>query len=144
MRAGHRVRHEPTGNDTAIMGDSGSPLITEDGEIVSVMARGGSYSPVKDIATTPMDYLNNVDVSKYRTWIMDTAGLEDTGAADSGPSDARYGQFVGEVARLASSTAPADVGIKTALSSNVPIGVAALFSLILGVLTAGVITLVRH
>lgn len=77
-------------------------------------------------------------VVHYRDWIISTAGLnEKYPTQDSGPSDDRFIDFSGEVARVGSSITPAGLGAEDMTSSsNVPIGPAALISLILGIITA--------
>ena len=89
--------------------------------------------------------VSNPDVNYYRDWIMETAGLSDTDPSqDSGPSDARWGDFAGEIARVGSSITPSDLGAdKDMTSSNTPIGPMAIISLVLGLITAGIISLVN-
>lgn len=142
---GARVEHYAHGKDKPIKGDSGSPVITDKGEIVSVISNGDAFYPETDAATVPSVSVSNPDVNYYRDWIMETAGLSDIDPAqDSGPSDARWGDFAGEVARVGSSLTPADLGAdKDMTSSNTPIGPMAIISLVLGLITAGIISLVN-
>ena len=142
---GARVEHYAHGKDKPIKGDSGSPVITDKGEIVSVISNGDAFYPETDAATVPSVSVSNPDVNYYRDWIMETAGLNDTNPAqDSGPSDARWGDFAGEVARVGSSLTPADLGAdEDSTSSNTPIGPMAIISLVLGLITAGIISLVN-
>lgn len=132
---GERVRHETVGEYKSVRGDSGSPVITDEGEIVSVLSNGGATSPDPDGKI--IEYMYNPDVSYYRDWIMDTAGLSDADPTqDSGPSDARFLNFAGELARVGSSLTLSDLGIKGMTSSNTPFVPVVLLGVILGVIAS--------
>lgn len=134
---GKRVSHETIGNFKAVKGDSGSPVITDDGEIVSVFSNGRPLTAYPNRDTAPFERMSNPDVSHYRDWIMDTAGLSDTDPTqDSGPSDARFINFAGELARVGSSLTLNDVGIKGMTSSNTPFVPVVLLGVILGVIAS--------
>ena len=134
---GERVSHETIGNFKAVHGDSGSPVITDDGEIVSVFSNGRPLNDYPNRDTAPFEYMTNPDVSYYRDWIMDTAGLSDTDPTqDSGPSDARFINFAGELARVGSSLTLGDFGIKGMTSSNTPFVPVVLLGVILGVIAS--------
>lgn len=105
---GERIRHETVGEYKSVRGDSGSPVITDEGEIVSVLSNGGATGP--DPEGNIIEYMYNPDVSYYRDWIMSTAGLNDNDPAqDSGPSDARFIDFASEVGRVGSSLTSSNV-----------------------------------
>lgn len=140
---GKRVRHETIGDFKAVRGDSGSPIVTDNGEIVSVFSNGRPLKDYPDRNTAPFEYMSNPDVSYYRDWIISTAGLNTADPTqDSGPSNARYSNFAGEVARVGSSITPSTLGAKDITSSNIPIIPVALITLLMGIITAGAISVV--
>lgn len=140
---GERVSHKTIGQFKAVKGDSGSPIITDNGEIVSVFSNGRPLKNYPDRDTAPFEYMSNPDVSYYRDWIISTAGLNTTDPTqDSGPSNASYSKFAGEVARVGSSITPSTLGAKDITSSNIPIIPVALITLLMGVITAGAISVV--
>lgn len=141
---GERVSHETIGQFKAVKGDSGSPIITDDGEIVSVFSNGRPLNDYPDPDTAPFEYMTNPDVSYYRDWIMDTAGLSDADTTqDSGPSDARFIDFAGDIAHIASSVTPAQLGVENTTSSILPNVPVVLLGIIMGIITGGAIRLAR-
>ena len=143
---GERVSHKTIGQFKAVHGDSGSPIITDDGEIVSVFSNGRPLNDYPDPDTAPFEYMTNPDVSYYRDWIMSTAGLNDNDPTqDSGPSDARFIDFASEVGRIGSSLTSSDMELveeeeDTPSLFNIPIIPVALITLLLGIITAGSIS----
>ena len=85
-------------------------------------------------------------MSYYRDWIMSTAGLNDNDPTqDSGPSDARFIDFASEVGRIGSSLTSSDMELveeeeDTPSLFNIPIIPVALITLLLGIITAGSIS----
>lgn len=141
---GYRVRHYSLSEETSpIKGDSGSPVLTDQNEIVSILSTG-AVTDSHDPDNNAFYRMTNTDINHYRDWIIDTAGLsDDDPTQDSGPSDADYGDFVKEITNAGSSLTPKDLGATKAMSSNSPVGITALLSLILGILTAGIITVMK-
>ena len=141
---GYRVRHYSLSEETSpIKGDSGSPVLTDQNEIVSILSTGAVIDP-NNPNNSAFYRMTNTDINYYREWIMDTAGLSDDDPThDFGPSDANYGDFVKEITDAGSSLTPKDLGATKVMSSNSPVGITALFSLILGILTAGIITFMK-
>lgn len=141
---GYRVNHKSLTEDTSpIKGDSGSPVLTDQNEIVSILSTGAVID-AHDPDNSTFYRMTNTDINHYRDWIMDTAGLsDDDPTQDSGPSDADYGDFVKEITHAGSSLTPKDLGATKVMSSNSPVGITALLSLILGILTAGIITVMK-
>ena len=138
--SGKRVKHTVIDNAMPIKGDSGSPVITDNNEIVSIFSNGSfvdkdhpAYS--ENPLTRPFKGVSNPDISYYRDWIIDTAGLDETDPTqDSGPSNARYTDFTNEISSAASSVTPKDLGVDGVVSSNIPIGVPVIISAILTIL----------
>ena len=143
LYAGRRVEHTALSSALPIKGDSGSPVITADNEIVSVFSNGSfvdsdhpAYSP--ELLTRPFKDVSNPDISYYRNWIIETAGLDTTDPTrDSGKSNASYTDFTGELSSAASSTTPRDLGASDDMtSSNTPLGIPILISAVLTILAA--------
>ena len=128
---GHRIKHESLSEDTSpIKGDSGSPILTDQNEIVSILSNGAVTNP-DDPDNSVFYRMTNPDINHYRDWIIDTADLDENDPThDSGPSDANYGDFVKEITDAGSSLTPEDIGADNIMSSNTPVGITALFSLI--------------
>lgn len=140
---GKRVYHTAIDDLMPIKGDSGSPVITDDNEIVSVLSNG-HYVDVDHPArtnsrtATPFKDMSNPDISYYRDWIIDTAGLDDTDPThDSGPSDVHYTDFTNEISSAASSLTPQDLGASDdIISSTTPLSVPVIISAIFTILAA--------
>lgn len=124
LHNGYRITHDAVPSWEPVKGDSGSPILNEKGEIVAVFSSGR----IKDGTNTTFERTNNPDITRYRDWIVKTAGLNNSGVntTDSGPSDANYSSFVNNLSSIGSS-----------LGANSTIGIAALLSLVLGTFTAG-------
>lgn len=143
LYSGRRVEHTAVGNSLPIKGDSGSPVITDNNEIVSVFSNGSFVSAdhpaySEKLLTRPFKDVSNPDISYYRDWIISTAGLDETNPKkDSGPSNAHYTDFTGEISSAISSLTPKDLGAAdNATSSHIPLGIPIIISVVLSVLAA--------
>ena len=139
----NRLKHIPIGNSMPIPGDSGSPVITDDNEIVSVFSRGHYISAdhpeyTASAESLPFEDMFNPDIYHYRDWIIDTAGLDENDPShDSGPSNVRYTDFTNEISSLASSVTPEDLDAPDyVMSSKLPIAVPVTVSAVLTLLMA--------
>lgn len=139
LHNGYRVYHEALDSWEPVKGDSGSPVLNSDGEIVSVFSAG----PLKS-GTSTFTRMNNPDVTRYSDWINSAAGLSNAGSTptDSGPSEANYSDFVSDLSSIGSSVSANDLGSKgTGSSHSAPLGFLAVLSLVLGTLSAVVFAL---
>lgn len=120
---GYRINHDAVKSWELVKGDSGSPIINDKGEIVAVFSAGRYKEGTNSVFVTA----NNPDITHYRDWIMNTTGMSDNNnstTTDSGPSNAKYTDFVSSLSSIGSSLNAA------------PLGIMALLSLVLGIFTA--------
>lgn len=119
---GYRINHDTVKSWELVKGDSGSPILNDKGEIVAIFSAGH----FKNGSETTFVDANNPDITHYRNWIMTTTGMNNNNSTttDSGPSNAKYTDFVSSLSSIGSSLNAA------------PLGIMALLSLVLGIFTA--------
>ena len=129
---GYRITYDALPSWESVEGDSGAPVLNHKGEIVSIFSHGhlkeGSDSTFKDS--------NDPDILHYRDWIVKTAGLSNSGVSttDSGPSNAKYTDFMSSLSSIGSSASANDLGDKgTGFVHTAPIGIITLLAAVIGV-----------
>lgn len=137
LHNGYRVYHEALDAWEPVKGDSGSPVLNSNGEIVSVFSAG----PLKS-GTSTFTRMNNPDVTRYSDWIETTTGLNDSGvsATDSGPSNANYSSFAYDLSSVGSRALAEDANARPAVA----IGIMALISLLLGSIAASLLPMLSQ
>ena len=135
---GYRTTHDALKSWEPEMGDSGSPILNDKGEIVSVFATGG----LKEDSDTVFINANNPDIARYRDWIETTAGLNDSGAkvTDSGPSDANYSSFATDLSSYGSREFTEDAKSHPVRA----IGILAIIGVLLGSIASDVMRLMQQ
>lgn len=131
---GYRIKHDAIPSWEPVKGDSGSPILNNNGEIVAVFSAGH----FKAGTNTTFERVNNPDITHYTDWITTTAGLNNnnTGAkpTDSGPSNAKYTDFMSSLSSIGSSASANDLGDKgTGFVHTAPIGIITLLAAVIGV-----------
>lgn len=135
LNNGYRVWSDVIEPWYPVKGDSGSPIINSNGEIVAVFSAGSLQEGSENTFTS----VTNPNIARYRDWIVSTTGLNDTGASisDSGPSTANYTDFLSDLSSVGSSLSANDLGYRgTGSAHSTPIGILATISLVLGLLVA--------